>query len=131
MASNTSNRNCFPVTITRAKEKKVSFPKQKNSAMPRHRYSAFVPTVLADRTWPDKKMTKAPQWCSVDLRDGTQALIDPMDVPRKLAMFNLLVRMGYVVRNDIRVSLLPADQDFNGFLPDNPIYGVNGKNYRR
>jgi hypothetical protein len=40
-------------------------------------------------------------------------------------------RMGYTVRNDIRVALLPVDQDFNGFLPDNPIYGVNGKNYRR
>ena len=89
----------------------MSFPKQKNSAMPKHRYSAFVPTVLADRTWPDKKMTKAPQWCSVDLRDGNQALIDPMDVPRKLAMFNLLVRMGY---KEIEVGFPSASQtDFD------------------
>ena len=79
--------------------------------MPKHRYSAFVPTVLADRTWPDKKMTKAPQWCSVDLRDGNQALIDPMDVPRKLAMFNLLVRMGY---KEIEVGFPSASQtDFD------------------
>ena len=63
--------------------------------MPFRRYSSFIPVELLDRTWPSKKMSKAPKWCSVDLRDGNQALIDPMDTPRKLAMFNLLVSMGY------------------------------------
>jgi len=67
----------------------MNFPKQVPSPMPVHRYEPFHPIDLADRTWPDKKITKAPQWCSVDLRDGNQALIDPMDTPRKLAMFKL------------------------------------------
>ena len=92
--------------------------------MPKHRYSSFVPVVLNDRTWPTKQMTKAPQWCSVDLRDGNQALIDPMDVPRKLAMFNLLVKMGY---KEIEVGFPSASQtDFDfvrkiiddGLIPD-------------
>ncbi|NCW94191.1 MAG: 2-isopropylmalate synthase [Actinobacteria bacterium] len=73
----------------------MSFPSQTPSSMPKHRYSPFIPIELSDRTWPSKKMSKAPKWCSVDLRDGNQALIDPMDVPRKLAMFHLLVKMGY------------------------------------
>ena len=92
--------------------------------MPKHRYSSFVPVVLNDRTWPTKQMTKPPQWCSVDLRDGNQALIDPMDVPRKLAMFNLLVKMGY---KEIEVGFPSASQtDFDfvrkiiddGLIPD-------------
>ena len=79
--------------------------------MPAHRYSSFVPVQLNDRTWPQKQMTKAPQWCSVDLRDGNQALIDPMDTPRKLAMFNLLVKMGY---KEIEVGFPSASQtDFD------------------
>ena len=79
--------------------------------MPVNRYAPFTPIVLADRTWPGKKMTKSPQWCSVDLRDGNQALIDPMDVPRKLAMFNLLVKMGY---KEIEVGFPSASQtDFD------------------
>ena len=79
--------------------------------MAKHRYSAFVPIELSDRTWPSKKMTKAPKWCSVDLRDGNQALIDPMDVPRKLAMFHLLVKMGY---KEIEVGFPSASQtDFD------------------
>ncbi|MEY2872135.1 MAG: hypothetical protein RL526_275 [Actinomycetota bacterium] len=92
--------------------------------MPKNRYSSFVPVQLNDRTWPAKQMTKAPQWCSVDLRDGNQALIDPMDVPRKLAMFNLLVKMGY---KEIEVGFPSASQtDFDfvrkiiedGLIPD-------------
>ena len=67
----------------------MNFPMQVPSSMPVHRYEPFHPIDLADRTWPDKKITQAPQWCSVDLRDGNQALIDPMDTPRKLAMFKL------------------------------------------
>jgi 2-isopropylmalate synthase len=102
----------------------VNFPEQTASKMPKHRYSSFVPVVLNDRTWPAKQMTKSPQWCSVDLRDGNQALIDPMDVPRKLAMFNLLVKMGY---KEIEVGFPSASQtDFDfvrkiiddGLIPD-------------
>ncbi|HRD09784.1 MAG TPA: 2-isopropylmalate synthase [Candidatus Nanopelagicaceae bacterium] len=102
----------------------MNFPQQQSSGMPKHRYSSFVPVVLNDRTWPTKQMTKAPQWCSVDLRDGNQALIDPMDVPRKLAMFNLLVKMGY---KEIEVGFPSASQtDFDfvrkiiddGLIPD-------------
>ncbi len=102
----------------------MNFPEQIASKMPKHRYSSFVPVVLNDRTWPTKQMTKAPQWCSVDLRDGNQALIDPMDVPRKLAMFNLLVKMGY---KEIEVGFPSASQtDFDfvrkiiddGLIPD-------------
>ncbi len=73
----------------------MNFPVQKPSTMPVHRYSSFIPVDLNDRTWPNKKITTAPKWCSVDLRDGNQALIDPMDANRKLAMFKLLVKMGY------------------------------------
>ncbi len=79
--------------------------------MPYGRYSSFIPVDLPDRTWPDKKMTHAPKWCSVDLRDGNQALIDPMDTPRKLAMFKLLVAMGY---KEIEVGFPSASQtDFD------------------
>ena len=98
--------------------------------MPVHRYSPFIPVELEDRTWPSKKMTKAPQWCSVDLRDGNQALIDPMDTPRKLAMFKLLVAMGY---KEIEVGFPSASQtDFDfvrkiideGLIPDDVIVQV-------
>ena len=79
--------------------------------MPVHRYSSFIPVELTDRTWPNKKITVAPKWCSVDLRDGNQALIDPMDTPRKLAMFKLLVAMGY---KEIEVGFPSASQtDFD------------------
>jgi len=63
--------------------------------MPYSRYTAFPPVELADRTWPTRTVDRAPQWCSVDLRDGNQALIDPMDADRKMRMFSLLVAMGY------------------------------------
>jgi 2-isopropylmalate synthase len=59
------------------------------------RYQPFAPIGLADRTWPSQVITAPPQWCSVDLRDGNQALIDPMDRERKRRMFDLLVAMGY------------------------------------
>ena len=79
--------------------------------MPVHRYSSFIPVDLVDRTWPNKKITVAPKWCSVDLRDGNQALIDPMDTPRKLAIFKLLVEMGY---KEIEVGFPSASQtDFD------------------
>jgi 2-isopropylmalate synthase len=63
--------------------------------MPYERYKAYRPLVLPDRTWPDRELTVAPTWCSVDLRDGNQALIDPMDPERKLRFFETLVGMGF------------------------------------
>ena len=83
--------------------------------MPISRYARFNPFPnngsLEDRTWPSKAMSKAPKWCSVDLRDGNQALIDPMDANRKLAMFKLLVKMGY---KEIEVGFPAASQtDFD------------------
>jgi 2-isopropylmalate synthase len=63
--------------------------------MPFARYSPYPPVGLADRTWPTRTIERAPQWCSVDLRDGNQALIDPMDGARKLQMFTMLVALGY------------------------------------
>ena len=108
----------------------MNFPEQTPSKMPVHRYSSFSPVELADRTWPDKKMTAAPKWSSVDLRDGNQALIDPMDTPRKLAMFKLLVAMGY---KEIEVGFPSASQtDFDfvrkiideGLIPDDVIIQV-------
>ncbi len=89
----------------------MNFPKQVKSNSPIHRYQPFTPVDLADRTWPAKTITVAPKWCSVDLRDGNQALIDPMDPPRKLAMFKLLVQMGY---KEIEVGFPSASQtDFD------------------
>ena len=98
--------------------------------MPVHRYSSYIPVELTDRTWPNKKITVAPKWCSVDLRDGNQALIDPMDTPRKLAMFKLLVAMGY---KEIEVGFPSASQtDFDfvrkiideDLIPDDVIIQV-------
>lgn len=89
--------------------------KQQPSKMPAHRYLPFAqevePIRLPDRTWPDATITHAPQWCAVDLRDGNQALIDPMNPERKRRMFNLLVEMGY---KEIEVGFPSASQtDFN------------------
>jgi 2-isopropylmalate synthase len=84
---------------------------QKPSAMPFGRYRAFEPVTVPDRTWPDKKITHAPRWLSTDLRDGNQALIDPMTPARKLKMFELLVKMGY---KEIEVGFPSASQtDFD------------------
>ncbi|NDA80379.1 MAG: 2-isopropylmalate synthase [Actinobacteria bacterium] len=89
----------------------MNFPQQQPSKSPIHRYQPFTPIDLPDRSWPTQQITKAPQWCSVDLRDGNQALIDPMDPPRKLAMFKLLVEMGY---KEIEVGFPSASQtDFD------------------
>ena len=108
----------------------MTFPEQKPSKMPAHRYAPFIPVDLKDRTWPAKQITRTPQWCSVDLRDGNQALIDPMDSQRKLAMFNLLVAMGY---KEIEVGFPSASQmDFDfvrkiieeGLIPDDVVIQV-------
>jgi 2-isopropylmalate synthase len=81
------------------------------SGMPCHRYRPFPPLELPDRQWPARTITKAPRWLSTDLRDGNQALIDPMNAPRKQAMFDLLVRMGY---KEIEVGFPSASQtDFD------------------
>jgi 2-isopropylmalate synthase len=85
--------------------------KQQPSGMPVHRYRPFQPVDLPERTWPSKVMTETPLWCSVDLRDGNQALIDPMSPTRKRRMFDLLVQMGY---KEIEVGFPAASQaDFD------------------
>ena len=68
-------------------------PIQNPTTMPVHRYRAFEPVVVPDRTWPNQRITKAPRWLSTDLRDGNQALIDPMTPSRKMRMFDLLVSL--------------------------------------
>src|SRR6202165_4419047 len=88
---------------------------QRRSSMPVGRYRTFAeevePVTLADRTWPDRVVDAAPMWCAVDLRDGNQALIDPMSPARKRTMFDLLVRMGY---KEIEVGFPSASQaDFD------------------
>ncbi|MDS0139966.1 MULTISPECIES: 2-isopropylmalate synthase [unclassified Amycolatopsis] len=75
------------------------------------RYTPFPPVSLPDRSWPGRVLTRAPRWLSTDLRDGNQALIDPMGPDRKLRMFDLLVRMGY---REIEVGFPAASQaDFD------------------
>ena len=87
---------------------------QRPSGMPVHKYVPFHEQIvvdLPDRTWPSKRITEAPRWCAVDLRDGNQALIDPMSPERKLKMFKLLVEMGY---KEIEVGFPSASQtDFD------------------
>src|SRR6195952_581477 len=89
----------------------AAYNRQRGSSMPVNRYSSFPPIDLADRSWPTKVISKAPQWCAVDLRDGNQALIDPMTPARKRRMFDLLVAMGY---KEIEVGFPAASQtDFD------------------
>jgi len=81
------------------------------TTMPTHKYQPFAPIDLPDRRWPSRTITQAPIWCSVDLRDGNQALIDPMGPERKRRMFDLLVRMGF---KEIEVGFPSASQtDFD------------------
>ena len=84
---------------------------QQPSGMPFGRYTPYPAVDLPDRTWPSRTITQAPRWCAVDLRDGNQALIDPMTPDRKRRMFELLVRMGY---KEIEVGFPAASQtDFD------------------
>jgi 2-isopropylmalate synthase len=84
---------------------------QQPTTMPAHRYRAFPAVDLPDRQWPSRTLTRAPRWLSTDLRDGNQALIDPMNTARKRAMFDLLVRLGY---KEIEVGFPAASQtDFD------------------
>ncbi len=94
------------------------------SPMPFHLYRPYRPLSLADRTWPDRDITRAPRWASVDLRDGNQALVDPMDSERKLRLFETLVAVGF---KEIEVGFPSASQtDFDfqrqiideGLIPD-------------
>ena len=86
-------------------------PVQQPTPMPVHRYTPFVPVDVPDRTWPTKKIEKAPRWLSTDLRDGNQALIDPMTPTRKLRMFQLLTEIGY---KEIEIGFPSASQtDFD------------------
>ena len=100
---------------------------QQPTAMPVRKYLPFQDQIrveVPDRTWPDRVMTQAPRWCAVDLRDGNQALIDPMDADRKMQMFQLLVKLGY---KEIEVGFPSASEtDYNfcrelidgGHIPD-------------
>ena len=106
---------------------------QQPSGMRVHKYRPFHENFdvdLPDRTWPTRRIEAAPRWCAVDLRDGNQALIDPMSPARKLAMFQLLVRMGY---KEIEVGFPSASQtDFDfvrqlvegGLIPDDVVIQV-------
>ncbi|MFF5444725.1 2-isopropylmalate synthase [Streptomyces sp. NPDC012888] len=103
---------------------------QKPSGMPIHKYGAYEQVDIPDRTWPNARITKAPRWLSTDLRDGNQALIDPMSPARKREMFDLLVRMGY---KEIEVGFPSAsDTDFafvrsiieEGAVPDDVTISV-------
>ena len=103
---------------------------QKPSGMPFGRYQPFTPIDLPDRTWPNRVIDAAPRWCAVDLRDGNQALIDPMTPQRKLRMFQLLVDMGY---KEIEVGFPSASQtDFDfvrqiieeNLIPDDVVIQV-------
>ena len=80
---------------------------------PQSKYRAFKPVKLSDRTWPDAVITKAPIWASVDLRDGNQALIEPMDAERKLRMFKALVEIGF---KEIEVGFPSASQTEFDFM---------------
>jgi 2-isopropylmalate synthase len=89
---------------------------QTPSGMPIHKYRPFheqIAVDLPDRTWPARRITQAPRWCAVDLRDGNQALIDPMSPERKRIMFDLLVRMGY---KEIEVGFPSASQTDYDFV---------------
>jgi 2-isopropylmalate synthase len=88
-------------------------PIQRPSGMPCHRYRPFPAVDLPDRQWPSRSITSAPRWLSTDLRDGNQALIDPMNAARKQAMFDLLVRMGY---KEIEVGFPAASQTEFDFI---------------
>jgi 2-isopropylmalate synthase len=83
------------------------------STLPAHKYRPFPPVSLPDRTWPNQTIQRAPVWCSVDLRDGNQALVEPMGHERKRRMFELLVRLGF---KQIEVGFPSASQTDYDFL---------------
>ena len=83
------------------------------------KYIPFVPQPIQNRTWPDNTITKAPIWCSVDLRDGNQALVDPMNVEEKLLLFHTLVDIGV---KEIEVGF-PSASETEFRLPPHPHRG--------
>src|SRR5580692_3153523 len=94
------------------------------ASMPIHKYRPFQPVHLPGRTWPSRTIERAPIWCSVDLRDGNQALVEPMGAERKRRMFDMLVKLGF---KEIEVGFPAAsDTDFSfvreiieeGLIPD-------------
>lgn len=104
--------------------------KQNRSSMPFNKYRRYPVLDLHERIWPTKKIERAPIWCSVDLRDGNQALIEPMNIDEKLKMFNLLVKMGF---KEIEVGFPSASQiDFDfvrlliekNLIPDDVVIQV-------
>jgi 2-isopropylmalate synthase len=105
--------------------------RQQSTSMPIHKYRPYDQVDIPDRTWPDNRITVAPRWLSTDLRDGNQALIDPMSPARKREMFDLLVRMGY---KEIEVGFPASGQtDFDfvrsiieeeGAIPDDVTISV-------
>ena len=104
--------------------------RQRPSGMPIHRYGGYEAVEIPDRTWPDNRITAAPRWLTTDLRDGNQALIDPMSAARKREMFDLLVRLGY---KEIEVGFPSSgatDYDFvrsiieEGAIPDDVTISV-------
>ncbi|MEV8015584.1 2-isopropylmalate synthase [Streptomyces sp. NPDC086554] len=103
---------------------------QRATSMPIHKYGQYEQVDIPDRTWPQNRITVAPRWLSTDLRDGNQALIDPMSPARKREMFDLLVRMGY---KEIEVGFPSSGQtDFDfvrsiiedGAIPDDVTISV-------
>ncbi len=102
----------------------MTFKNNKYGVMPSIKYAPFEP-IKINRSWPEKRITRAPKWCSVDLRDGNQALIEPMDAERKLSMFLKLVEIGFT---EIEVGFPSASEtDFefvrkiieDDLIPDN------------
>ena len=112
-----SSASTITPPATPAPANQPSWNKQKNSSMPAFRYRPYADEVeavtLPDRTWPNTVIDHAPLWCAVDLRDGNQALVDPMSPARKRRMFDLLVRMGY---KEIEVGFPSASQTDYTFL---------------
>ena len=90
-------------------------------SMPHHKYRPYPGVELRDRTWPDKRVTAAPRWVSVDLRDGNQALINPMDVERKRRMFKLLCAVGFKEIEAGFPSASKADFDFMRVLVEEEL----------
>ncbi len=112
-----------PAPAERAARPRLAMPCDV-SPMPFHLYRPHLPLTLPDRTWPDRQFSRAPRWASVDLRDGNQALVDPMDPERKLRLFRTLVDLGF---KEIEVGFPSASQtDFDfqrqiiedGLIPD-------------
>jgi len=91
------------------------------ASMPIHKYRAFQPVHLPGRTWPSRTIERAPIWCSVDLRDGNQALVEPMGAERKRRMFDLLVKLGF---KEIEVGFPAASQTDFDFVREHGYFFV-------